>query len=103
MVTVFGFYGRALRLPDVVSVSGYLLDGVIGKQELLAGAPEHLVGPRVGSKRGAFAPGKGADISPGQALEHTPGARHLPVQRGGRHIWGELGGSGRVVVCEATT
>jgi hypothetical protein len=48
VVTVFGFHGRVLRLPDAVSVSGYLLDGVIGKQELVAGVPECLVDLGVG-------------------------------------------------------
>jgi len=34
-VLTSGFYGRIQQLPEVVSVSGYLLNGVIGEEELV--------------------------------------------------------------------
>lgn len=56
------------RRPGVISHSSYLLDGVVGEQELVAGVPERLVGSGVDPKGGALAPGEGADLSPGETF-----------------------------------
>ena len=75
-----------------ILLSQYPLNGVVGEQEVVAGALERLVGTGTDPERRPFPPREGANRRPDVALQFSSRARGFSAERLWGEVRGELGG-----------